>query len=270
MSNSTFRQEPITWRELDNYNNGSSIYRGHRCAEWNLETSLERLCKWQYGGLTNAEKIENAVFREFRRRLHHYYDHVPERDQRLRWLSLMQHHGAPTRFLDWTYSIYIAAYFALEKARQECAVWMINKKWLKDEGERLFKQDSREAVIFKNKGEEEAESQFYRDVVSRRPIPAVVQVNPFQLDERLTIQKGVFLYPCDVRQTFENNLRAMTGHDDPKHVIKLVISDRDRIEALTKLHAMIISRATLFPGLDGFAQSLSVYHPLWYEEISTD
>jgi hypothetical protein len=41
----------------------------------------------------------------------------------------MQHHGAPTRLLDFTYSIYVAAYFALESADADAAVWAVNAPW---------------------------------------------------------------------------------------------------------------------------------------------
>lgn len=265
MNKSPFKEQPVTWKDLEQYDNGVYIHRGHKCATWNLQTSLERLCALQFDSLRHAGKIEQIIFREFRRRLHHYSDNVPEPYQRLRWLSLMQHHGAPTRLLDWTYSIYVAAYFALEKAREDCAIWMINKKWLKDEGEKAFKADSREAVIFYNKGDEGVERHFHNDVVERPPISLVIQVNPFQLDERLTIQKGVFLYPGDVGKTFEANLIAVPGHADSKNVLKLVLSHKERQFALRKLHAVNISRATLFPGLDGFAQSLNVFYPLWFE-----
>jgi hypothetical protein len=49
---------------------------------------------------------------------------------------------------------------------------------------------------------------------------------------------------------------------DPKNVQKLVLSHTERLSALKMLHTMNISRATLLPGLDGFAQSLKVFHPL--------
>jgi len=209
-------------------------------------------------------EMERILVREFKRRFHHYSLHVPGPDHSLRWLSLMQHHGAPTRMLDWTYSIYIALYFAIEHTTGDCCVWKINKKWLNDEGRRLFLESSREDVIF-NECDENAEADFKRIVLDDKdPLPAVIQVNPFHLDERLTIQKGVFLYPWDGRKTFSANLKEMPGCNDPSNVLKLNIVNQgkeSRRSALKRLHAMNISRATLFPGLDGFAQSLEVYHP---------
>jgi hypothetical protein len=176
----------------------------------------------------------------------------------------MQHHGAPTRLLDWTYSIYVASYFALEHAMNDCAVWKIDKAWLNEEGEKLFQIASRTTEIFR-KRDEKIENDFKTDLLDREirePVHAVIQIGPFQLDERLSIQKGVFLYPCDARLSFETNLKGMSGWNDSSKVLKLIVSSDERRTALKVLHSMNISRATLFPGLDGFAQSLKVYHPL--------
>jgi hypothetical protein len=41
----------------------------------------------------------------------------------------MQHHGAPTRLLDFMYSIYLAAYFTLEHAEGDSVVWAIHGPW---------------------------------------------------------------------------------------------------------------------------------------------
>jgi len=263
MTTRSFPEKSVRWEDLDKHDDGNSIFRGHTCASWKLATSLERTSERLYGSLEKAAHIEKIVLREFRGRLHHYSQNVPRREESLRWLSLLQHHGAPTRLLDWTYSIYVAAYFAAEQGSGEFAVWVVNKDWLKDEGKWTFQQHDRSGHLFRGKGDEEVEEHFQIDVLDKAPLRAVIQVNPFQLDERLTIQKGVFLYPCDVGESFEGNLRAMKGHDDPKNVCKLVFSQDDRKKALGKLHRMNVTRATPFPGLDGFAQSLNVYHPLW-------
>ena len=101
--------------------------------------------------------------------------------------------GAPTRLLDGTYSIYIAAYFALDTAMGDCAVWKFNKKWLNNEGKKLFEAASYSTGIFDEGVDEKAERDFDNDVLTRPLLRVVVQINPFQLDERLSIQKGVFL-----------------------------------------------------------------------------
>jgi len=63
-------------------------------------------------------------------------------------------------------------------------------------------------------------------------------------------------------KALKSTYRAMPGWNDPSKVLRLDIPLDERRPALKALHSMNISRATLFPGPDGFAQSLKVYHPL--------
>ena len=57
-----------------------------------------------------------------------FLGHVPEWEDDFQWLALMQHHGAPTRLLDFTWSPYVAAFLALERAVDDAAVWAIHPR----------------------------------------------------------------------------------------------------------------------------------------------
>jgi hypothetical protein len=217
--------------------------------------------------LERAPEIEDALLREFKRRYHHYSLHVPSPLEHLRWFSLMQHYGAPTRLLDWTYSRHVAAYFALEDLRdddEECAIWAVDSVWARDATAALFHENNRDTRFLREAADEEVEKLFLNSMLRAQPyIASVVPINPFHLDERLTIQKGVFLCPGDVTKTFEKNLEALPNHDHRDNIRKLKIPVSERRKALRDLDDININRATLFPGLDGFAQSLKVYHRSW-------
>jgi hypothetical protein len=93
-------------------------------------------------------------------------------------------------------------------------------------------------------------------------------VNPLRLNERLTLHLGVFMCPGNVSEAFEQNLLSMEGADRKENVAKIVLPRKVRPEAMEHLRDMNISRATLFPGLDGFAQSLGVSIPEVWEALT--
>jgi len=64
-----------------------------------------------YGHLTAAEAY---LLRLFQSRARHHLATVPQPEETTAWLALMQHYGAPTRLLDVTKSLMIAAFFATE------------------------------------------------------------------------------------------------------------------------------------------------------------
>jgi len=81
----------------------------------------------------------------------------------------------------------------------------------------------------------------------------VIPVEPERLSERLSVQQGTFLCAGDVETSFMENLTAMDGWAEAVRKFTLPFSVRGF--ALEQLRKMNITRATLFPGLDGFAQS---------------
>ena len=102
--------------------------------------------------------------------------------------------------------------------------------------------------------------------------PCAFPVHAMRLNERSTIQQGVFIYPGNVTQSFENNLKSLQGFDNPQNLRKLGILfspeqrlDALKLDALKRLHAMNINKATLYPGLQGFADSLGIYHPVAFK-----
>jgi hypothetical protein len=225
-----------------------------------LTTSLERACNAFGIDLNRAKYVEANLAREFQRRYHLYATQVPAKDDILEWLTLMQHHGAPTRLLDWTYSFFVAVYFAFEEKSEsdQYVVWCIDNKWLQPQLGEIWEANGfdKEAI---NKVARCRDGNSLSRIVNI-PKRFVFPANPLRYNERLTIQQGVFLCPSDVSVSFQTNLAFLNECKDVKeHIYKLILVDKDgsfRKKALRHLERMNMSRATLFPGLDGFAQSL--------------
>lgn len=253
-----------SWNQVKKFAKKGWLYRGQRSASWELRTSLERCCDRHGISANDRSQIENELIRQFKRAYHQYARHVPDPKAMLEWLSLMQHHGAPTRLLDFTYSIYVAFYFAIEMAEDDAAVWAVKGPWALQQSVGLMraanKSGADKLLLPLNEGDE----YIYNELFFSDPKVCVAYpANPFRLNERLRIQQGIFLLPGAVSESFITNLTTMPGYEKPRNVLKLVIPYSLRREALRELFKMNISRTNLFPGLDGYAQSLNVYHSIF-------
>jgi hypothetical protein len=250
------------WGDIHDFGRPNWLFRGQRSATWGLRTSIERC--FEREGIAGEARIalEADLLREFRRTFHNYAVHIPAGGNVLEWLSLMQHHGAPTRLLDFTYSIYVASYFALETATDDCAVWAVNAEWVMGKAVEAMRQAGKaNAVKLLPKTSEEHETVGGEMLFQRPFVRSILLLSPFRLNERLRIQKGTFLIPGDVTGDFMENLRSVSEHETQDHVLKIILPARFRREALEKLHYMNISSTSLFPGLDGYARSLGIFHP---------
>ncbi len=255
-----------SWRDLARYARPGWIYRGQAEANWPLRTAFERCCEQHRVKPRDRAGVELELFREFRRDYHEYAAHVPSKEAVLEWLSLMQHYGGPTRLLDFTYSIYLAAYFATETATKESAVWAVNLKWamkcsaasLRAAGKN--RNDVKRLQVPFVEGTEKLVRHLFFD-----PPQATLAcpLNPFRLNERLRIQKGVFLSPGSVHATFMANIASMPGYGSSRNMFKILIPAPLAEEVRGALFEMNITRRSLFPGLDGYARALGVYHPVF-------
>src|SRR5690242_14936775 len=102
-------------------------FRGERDERIPLYSSLSRyLQNFKVSPDAWADQ-EGRILRIFKRKAHQFLDQPPAHDDDFQWLAMMQHHGAPTRLIDFTWSPYVAAFFALERTRADGVVWALNK-----------------------------------------------------------------------------------------------------------------------------------------------
>lgn len=213
---------------------------------------------------------EDYVMREFRRRAHHYVKDVPRDDDDLEWLALMQHHGAPTRLLDWTRSAHVAAFFAAqssnsanplattgpEKSVEPFVIWAVDVDAVNAEAAAMLElpDDNKDLSSRGNF------SKIYREQPPE-DLYLVAAVQPYRMNERLTIQQGLFLCANHVLFSFRRCFGALLLHAS-KHkpsaewLHKLIVAPHTRLDVIRALNKININSATLFPGLDGFCQSL--------------
>jgi FRG domain len=237
------------------------LYRGQANAEWPLQTAIHRALS-RSNMLEGAANTEYWMLRDFRRGASRYLSKHPEDADYVGWLSLMQHHGAATRLLDFTHSFYVACYFALIDAAGDSAVWAVDPDFLLRVMERAFDVECRGLRdewedLSTNKANQYL-AELLATASSSEPEVVkcgVVQVHPFTLHTRLSAQQGLFLMPLDVELDFLSNLAAFRRRG--RFPIKKVILKREmREDALAHLREMNITAETLFPGIDGFARSI--------------
>lgn len=86
------------------------VYRGEREVERPLRPKVGRYSQLK---ASPVEKEEKVILRLFSEQAFPYLTFRPE--SQWEWLALAQHHGAPTRLLDWTRNPLVAAFFAVER-----------------------------------------------------------------------------------------------------------------------------------------------------------
>ena len=229
----------------------------------NYITKLRTALKRDFGDVKkkkNIYELEFGLLREFQRKCSHHVTDLPKQNHIIEWFALMQHHGAPTRLLDWTYSFFIATYFALKEAEGDCAVWALNVRWIKDIVETIIGKKKRDIY---EEDENFLKRTTFKKIFLEDPNAMVLAINPYHLNKRLTVQQGIFLCPGNISEPFEDNLQGILSPTPNFQVdlIKYTIKYEIKAEILKKLHRMNINEASLYPGLDGFARSLKTI--LW-------
>ena len=218
------------------------VFRGLSCADWPLVTALSRL-----GG--NYRELEAHLLRNFRK---YARQSVPVVDSEWNWLAIAQHHGLPTRLMDWTYSPFVALHFATDRVQSfanDGIIWCVNyvgvhemlpsklRRLLDEERSNAFTVDML-AGAAKNLRELEA--------LSRQPF--ALYFEPPSFDERIVNQFALFSMMSDPDVQLGSWLAKR-----PDLVRRVIIPAHCKWEMRDKLDQGNITERVLFPGLDGLS-----------------
>lgn len=242
----------------DTIGNGRWIFRGLPKSDFCLVTSLERALRDRFGcDMHYAHRHEKRLLRQFMRTAPILASQTPGEENVMEWLALLRHHGGPTRLMDWTYSFWIAVFFAVERAKNDesCAVWALDVDWWTERTKEHIPHLAH--LLINETSNSQAELDFILNVKGEA---GVWPVNPFRFNERLHAQQGLFLMPLDISKPFMENLGIfdVPGEVVRQHFWKIVIKcDTTLLAAcLTELHRMNVNSQALFRGLGGLARDL--------------
>lgn len=229
---------------LDRYRS-SNLYRGLPNASYGLLTTLQRNCK------EKQKTIENSVLRNFAK---YAASEDPQINESVwRQMVIGQHHGLPTRLLDWSYSPLVALHFATsgedfgKMVEHDCVVWKIDIEEIHQLLPKRYRQvlDEEAAYLFTVDMLEELTENLdgYDSDMGDR---SLVILEPPSIDQRIINQYSYFsVTPSDILCMEEFLARNTTK------TVRYVISKDLRWQVRDMLDKVNINERTMYPGLDG-------------------
>lgn len=266
------------------------IFRGQANSEWSLRTSLERLIENHHPTPSRDKALyyiyESEMIKEFKWKFPSYEKNlIPKDGELIEWLSIMQHFGAPTRLLDFSQSMYVALFMAMDNSFYDnFSIWCINKdelnlpifqKYIEENHVNTVSQDTLDDMAYNMANGSIVNQQVRIDRIERPRY--LFKVRPKMCNERISRQQGLFLVPSTVNVPFEDILKGYYNEenhftidiDNLKNwscektlsqqaisVLKINIGKEDKLRLTKALHQMNITSETMYPGLDGLAKSV--------------
>jgi len=194
---------------IEEYSDNTVVFRGESKLDRPL---IPKIGRYKRLHSDNRPKEEKVILRLFKERSVPYLTFTPGDDWE--WLALAQHHGLPTRLLDWTKNPLVAAYFAVEGAHDS------------------------DSVIYAYKSSKRINTTKAGDPFKRSSIGRFI---PRHITRRITAQTGLFTIHPDPQ-------KPLTGVD------RLIIKQAYRKKLKHTLFRFGIDRSSLFPDLDGLAK----------------
>lgn len=197
------------------YSKSGTVFRGHKKSEYQLIPKIARYKKFQK--IETLLKEEKYMLNLFKRYSIPYLDYKPKND--FEWLASAQHHGLPTRLLDWTRNPLVAAFFAVEENH---------------DGDSSF-------YIYTNSSHLKINDELNPLNLKK----SVIKYIPDHFNDRIVAQSGLFTIHKNPLEEFND-----------KNLKKIIISNACRKDLKKTLYRYGIHRGSLFPGLDGLSKHI--------------
>jgi hypothetical protein len=211
------------------------LFRGQN-QPWRLRTSFHRTGRADLGRFLSEDVP--ALYKHLSARTKHVFN-LKNPDENGAFFNLIQHHGYPTPLLDWTYSPYVAAFFAYRGITNEKAVTAGANAKVRIH---IFDQDS-----------------------WKKDLNQIL----FLVAPRLHVSIGEFIAIENERMIPQQAASTITNIDDIETYIRSIEANgktylsaidlpiADRRPVVRDLRFMGITAGSLFPGLDGACQELT-------------
>jgi hypothetical protein len=225
------------------------VYRGVASKAWGLETSLKRLGP-------HCAEVERPLLRSFAK-----YAQPGEVPSDKLWfcLAAAQHHGLPTRLLDWSVSPKVAVHFATaeeEHYDEDGAIWCADvaaaRQILPPQLRNLLQQEW--AFLFSIEMLEKITSLKEFDDLGKDG-EFVLFFEPPSLDARIVNQAAIMSVMPGVLLDLKTFLEQHTGLCH-----RIIIPKALKWEVRDKLDQDNVTERMLFPGLDGMSRWLKRYY----------
>jgi hypothetical protein len=225
-------------------------FRGQADESWNLIPGVYR---------TPYDRVDEDSYRhEFQLRAYPFLSEAtyqPSSDWD--WYLLMQHHGLPTRLLDWTESSLVALYFAVERRTTNVpgAVWVLDPWWLNSHVAEIGDyvggcySPSIQRYMWSTWGR--------RDELPSNP----AAFEPPHNSKRLAAQRGKFTVHGSVRGSLESFKISKS------RLSKIIIPGGVKDKIRRQLAMAGITEGVIFPDLGGLSREVK---EAWSYEIDID
>jgi len=196
---------------------GKWVFRGHSNSDFELIASVGRAKKYPFD---THKEYEQHLFDMFCREAHYFLSDIPF--NKLDWLSVAQHHGLPTRLLDFSYNPLVALFFAVELD--------------------INKDKDAEVIALKISDKANKDDDPFQINTPKKYYPNIVS-------PRIRAQEGLFIVIPEPEKELTKQLS--------KEKEKKFIIDKDFKEKIKyELFRLGIHKSSLYPDIDGLTDRI--------------